>query len=264
MRKQVKNIALVLAASMLVSMAAPAVQTVYAGTEVYTVTLGTAKNKEMKKTTMLVGETMDLNFYGVKDWGKNKQNYLCKWSVEGDSVSVDGAGTVTALKAGTSVVHCSIKDRVTGVSHNVTSTQITVLMKQTITPKPTATPKPTVTPAPTATPTPSQSEVPELGAFPEINTKYENSILNKSILKSEEDVNKYVFEMILNHYTQFGFMAEDISMLHTAEEYMWIYPEITLEIKKLVKYKNGYYIVISNAGTVCNGEDAKYMYLMRT
>ncbi|MGN0506068.1 MAG: hypothetical protein ACI4FZ_05860 [Lachnospiraceae bacterium] len=146
MRKQVKNIALGLAASMLVSMAAPAMQTAYAGTEVYSVTLGTAEQRSMTEATLEVGETIDLNFYGVKDWGKNKQNYQCKWSVDGDSVTVNGWGVVTAVKGGTAVVSLSIKDTVTGISHDVKSTEFTVIAEEVAEPTTEPTEEPTEAP----------------------------------------------------------------------------------------------------------------------
>ena len=88
MRKQFKQIAVGLSLAMAVSMVAPATQTIYAATTAYNVTLGTPERREITEETLKVGEKIDLNFYGVKDWNQNKANYKCKWSVSGDAVTV--------------------------------------------------------------------------------------------------------------------------------------------------------------------------------
>lgn len=126
MRKQFKNIAMGLTMAMAVSAAAPAAQTAYAGTEVYSVTLGTSEQRAISEVALEVGEVLDLNFYGVKDWNKNQANYKCKWTANGDAVTVTNWGVVTAVKGGTAVVSLSIKDTVTGIFHDVAATTVTV------------------------------------------------------------------------------------------------------------------------------------------
>lgn len=125
MRKQFKKIALGMTCAMAVSMAAPA-QSAWAADEVYSVTLGTAEEREITEKTLALDESFDFNFYGVKDWTKNKENYKCQWSVEGDAVTVSKMGVVKAVKGGTAKVSLSITDTVTGVAHNVTPVTITV------------------------------------------------------------------------------------------------------------------------------------------
>jgi len=119
-----------------------------------------------------------------------------------------------------------------------------------------------ITPTPEVTPTPSPTGVPSLGEFPEIILK-ENYRLNTTVLTSEEEANTTVFEMVVEGYYEFGIAAEDISMLHTAEEYMWLFPEITMEIESVTKYYNCYYIRFKNADTVY-GIDVEHMYAIRT
>lgn len=83
------------------------------------------------------------------------------------------------------------------------------------------------------------------------------------MLTSEEEANRYLFEMALKGYYQFGILAEDLSMLHTTEEYMQLYPEIlTLEVESLTKYRNGYYLRFSDLKTTQT--DTAYQYAIRT
>ena len=104
--------------------------------------------------------------------------------------------------------------------------------------------------------------VPQLGEFPEI-TEVNSTVTGIEVFTSEEAVNEYVCEMIWDNYSGFYVMAEELSMLHTAEEYMWMYPEFTLEIESLVKYKNGYLMRIENADLIYE-IDAEHMYALRT
>lgn len=126
MKKQIRTMAYGLSAAMLLGLTAPAVQPVYAGTEVYEVTLGTPEMRAMKEATLEVGETLDLNFYGVKDWNKNQANYQCKWSVEGDAATVNNWGVVTAVKGGSATVKLTVTDKLTGVSHMITPVVVTI------------------------------------------------------------------------------------------------------------------------------------------
>lgn len=158
MRKQFKKVALGLACAMAIAVTAPAAQTSYAGTTVYEVTLGTPERRAITEESLKVGETIDLNFYGVKDWNRNKDNYKCKWTASGDAVTVNNWGVVTAVKSGTAVITLTVTDKVTEVSHNIAPTTITVVAEPTATPVPTSTPTPT--PEPTATPVPTPTSVP--------------------------------------------------------------------------------------------------------
>jgi len=109
---------------------------------------------------------------------------------------------------------------------------------------------------------PEDDEIPELGEFPEI-TLMENYNLNTTVLTSEEEVNTTVFEMVVEGYYGFGIAAEDISMVHTAEEYMWLFPEFSMEIDYVRKYSNCYYVRFKNVKTVY-GIDVEHMYAIRT
>lgn len=133
----------------------------------------------------------------------------------------------------------------------------------TCTPVPTSTPTPTCTPVPTSTPAPTCTPVPTVSAaFPDIIYQ-ENTILEDTVLTSEAAVNRYIFEKALQGYYQFGVLAEDISMLHTPDEYMELYPEILeLEIESLTKFHNGYYLRFSNL--VTTQADIAYQYAIRT
>ena len=84
-----------------------------------------------------------------------------------------------------------------------------------------------------------------------------------TVLTSEAEANRYLFEMALGGYYQFGILVEELSMLHTAEEYLQLYPEIlSIEIESLTKYHNGYYLRFSNLTTT--QMDLAYKYAIRT
>ena len=159
----------------------------------------------------------------------------------------------------------------------------TPLPTNTPTPEPTATPLPTNTPVPTATPTPKLTSTPTptptpspspkptvtptatpalTKGFPDIIYE-ENVTLQDTALTSEEEVNRYLFRYAKEGYYKFGVFAEDISMLHTEEEYKQLFPEfLEFEIESLTKYKNGYYLRIANLETT--QVDIAYHYALRT
>ncbi len=131
------------------------------------------------------------------------------------------------------------------------------------TPEPTATPTPTPTGTPTPTPEPTATPTPiNLSGFPEI--EYKDGInMATDLLTSEEDVNRYLFQCALKGYYKFGLLAEDITMLHTEEEYKELFPEfIKFEIESLTKYNNGYYLRIADLKTTQT--DIAYHYALRT
>ena len=129
------------------------------------------------------------------------------------------------------------------------------------TPMPTATPVPTSTPTPVPTSTPAPTPVVSKG-LPELVSK-KNAIMNDTVLTSEEEANRYFFQMALEGYYHFGLLVEDLSMLHTEEEYLSLFPEIiSLEMESLTEYKNGYFLVFSDLKTT--QVDLAYRYALRT
>ena len=136
------------------------------------------------------------------------------------------------------------------------------------TPKPTATntPKPTATNTPTPTPTKAPQETftptPTPNNLPEIVYK-ENTILDDTCFSSEEEASRFFFEKVLDGYYEFGILVDDLSMLHSAEEYIAKYPAIlSMELESLTKYHNGYYL------RFCDIEldpiDAEHVYAIQT
>ncbi|MBQ7863950.1 MAG: hypothetical protein IJ353_07380 [Lachnospiraceae bacterium] len=125
----------------------------------------------------------------------------------------------------------------------------------------TATPVPTSTPTPVPTSTPAPTPVVSKG-LPELVSK-KNAIMNDTVLTSEEEANRYLFQMALEGYYHFGLLVEDLSMLHTEEEYLSLFPEIiSLEMESLTEYKNGYFLVFSDLKTT--QVDLAYRYALRT
>ena len=83
------------------------------------------------------------------------------------------------------------------------------------------------------------------------------------MLTSEEEVNRYIFQMALDNYYLFGILAEDISMFHSEEEYLELFPEfIDIEFDSLTKYHNGYYLTVKDLKTTQT--DLAYRYALRT
>ena len=132
-------------------------------------------------------------------------------------------------------------------------------------PGPTSTPTPTPSPSPepTNTPTPTPTKAPVVSSgLPEIIYK-EDTIIDDTMLTSEEEVNRYIFQMALDNYYLFGILAKDISMFHSEEEYLELFPEfIDIEFDTLTKYHNGYYLTVKNLKTTQT--DLAYRYALRT
>ena len=129
------------------------------------------------------------------------------------------------------------------------------------TPTPTLTNTPTPTPTNTPTPTPTQAPVIPEG-FPNLVYR-EKTILEETVLTSEEEANRYLFQMAMDGYYKFGLLVEDITMLHTPEEYLEMFPEIlSLEAESLTKYRNGYYLRFSDMKTTQT--DLATRYALRT
>ena len=63
--------------------------------------------------TLEVGKSIDLNFYGVKNWKKNAYTY--KWTSSDESVAVvDSAGVVTMLDEGIAIIRLELVYKATG------------------------------------------------------------------------------------------------------------------------------------------------------
>ena len=136
------------------------------------------------------------------------------------------------------------------------------------TPTPTSTPSPapTNTPTPTSTPSPAPTNTPtptpETSVFSSI-TYNENIMIDATPLGSEEEVNRYLFSKAIDKYYRFGILVCDLSLLHSEEEYLEMFPEfIDLEFESLTKYYNGYYLCVSNLTT--NQTDLALRYAVRT
>ena len=79
----------------------------------YDVLLGTSKKEASMVETLEVGMSIDLNFYGVKNWKKN--DYIYKWTSSDESVAVvDKAGVVTMLDEGIAIIRLDLVYKVTG------------------------------------------------------------------------------------------------------------------------------------------------------
>ena len=129
-------------------------------------------------------------------------------------------------------------------------------------PTPTATPKPTVTPKPTATPKPTGKPMaPEISALLEQAEVHKNTTIRGTVCTSEEEANREVREMALT-YRSFALIVEDAGDLHSAKEYMALYPEIEkMTIEKIDIYRNGICVVFQNVEVVY---DANLCYAIRT
>ena len=148
----------------------------------------------------------------------------------------------------------------------------TVTPVPTATPEPTATSKPTVTPVPTATPeptaTPKPTKKPSQGTLsPEIETLLESAgefphvVMRGDTCTGEQEANEYIWESA-QKYSGFAVIVEDASYLHSAEEYMTLYPEIeTMKIDKIEIYRNGICAFLSGVTVTY---DANMCYAIRT
>lgn len=79
----------------------------------YDVLLGTSKKESSMVETLEVGKSIDVNFYGVKNWKKN--DYTYKWTSSDESVAVvDKAGVVTMLDEGIAIIRLEMVYKATG------------------------------------------------------------------------------------------------------------------------------------------------------
>ena len=73
----------------------------------------------------MVGETVDINFWGVKNW--KKENYEYVWTTSDKTIAVtDKVGKVTALKPGVITMSLGLKNKLTGAFLNVKDIEIVI------------------------------------------------------------------------------------------------------------------------------------------
>lgn len=84
----------------------------------YDVLIGTSATDASMVRTMKVGETVDLNFYGVKNWTKDA--YTAEWTTSDESIAtVNEKGVVTMLTEGIVIVKLNLVKKDTGEVINV-------------------------------------------------------------------------------------------------------------------------------------------------
>ena len=89
------------------------------------VTLGTSKESTFDKYTLELGNTVDLNFYGVVNWSSSL--YSTEWTTSNPAVAtVNKSGVVTPVAPGTASVTISIKNKMTGDALSVTPVEFTI------------------------------------------------------------------------------------------------------------------------------------------
>ena len=89
---------------------------------------------------------------------------------------------------------------------------------------------------------------------------YTNTVIRGEVCTSEAEANEFLREKSLT-YSSFAVIAEKVEYLHSAKEYMELYPEIEkMTIEKIDRYDNGYCAVFQDVETVY---DANICYAMR-
>lgn len=89
------------------------------------VSLGTSKDKTFDRYTLELGQTVDLNFYGVVNWSSSL--YSTQWSSMDTKVAtVDNKGVVTPVAPGTTTVTIAITNKITDKALSVIPVEITV------------------------------------------------------------------------------------------------------------------------------------------
>ena len=81
--------------------------------KLYDVLLGTSAKEASLAASMEVGDTVDVNFYGVKNW--KKDNFTYQWTTSDDSIAtVDRVGKVTMLEEGVAIIRLELLEKATG------------------------------------------------------------------------------------------------------------------------------------------------------
>ena len=89
------------------------------------VLLGTSKDNTFNSYTLNLGDTVDLNFYGVTNWSTSL--YTTKWITSNPEVAtVDSKGLVTPVAPGTTTINFSITNKNTGEALEVVPVTVTV------------------------------------------------------------------------------------------------------------------------------------------
>lgn len=89
------------------------------------VELGTSKDNTFNKYTLELGDTVDLNFYGVVNWSTSL--YSSQWLSSNEKVAtVSNTGVVTPVAPGTTSVTISIINKNTGEALSVIPVEVTV------------------------------------------------------------------------------------------------------------------------------------------
>lgn len=132
----------------------------------------------------------------------------------------------------------------------------------TATPKPTATPVPTVTPKPTAIPVTPQGKLsPEIEKMMKTAEEFSHVVMRGETCTGEQEANRYIWESA-QKYSGFAVLVEDAGYLHSAGEYMALYPEIeSMKMDKIEIYRNGICAFLSDVSVTY---DAKLCYAIRT
>jgi len=126
----------------------------------------------------------------------------------------------------------------------------------------TATQVPTATSKPTAIATSKpKSGTSEINRLLKLGKTYPNTVVRGEVCTSEKEANEFFREKTLT-YSSFAIIVDKAEYLHSAEEYMTMYPEIkSLTIEKIDRYDNGYCAVFQDVEMV---DDANLCYAVRT
>ena len=93
-------------------------------------------------------------------------------------------------------------------------------------------------------------------------TYKETTIMEAELCNSKEAADDYFIKCIMNGWRGFGILVEDISLLHSVEEYIKLCPGvIDIDVERLVKFHNGIWLEFD---TITCKEDVEYIYAIKT